>query len=209
MNGTLRFYDLFIQKNETNFYIYFFFKIKMTTNAFADTNAQPYALADVLTDAMPVITKENVTDLVELYFASQHITEHCSAYTKYGMLFKNIGDYKHFTGTVYKRYTDHFHVFWAIRLLTEPAKYDSDDIEFHAKKNPIYAEINTEEDENNQIGLLRKAIQAYQAKMKGKDANNSEEAKHEEAKHEEAKHDEAKHIKANHLKQMILIGSKL
>jgi hypothetical protein len=190
MNGTLRFYDLFIQKNETNFYIYFFFKIKMTTNALA----QPYALADVLTDAMPVITKENVTDLVELYFASQHITEHCSAYTKYGMLFKNIGDYKHFTGTVYKRYTDHFHVFWAIRLLTEPAKYDSDDIEFHAKKNPIYAEINTEEDENNQIGLLRKAIQAYQAKMKGKDANNSE---------------EAKHIKANHLKQMILIGSKL
>jgi hypothetical protein len=183
MNGTLRFYDLFIQKNETNFYIYFFFKIKMTTDALVLTNA----------DAMPVITKENVTDLVELYFASQHITEHCSAYTKYGMLFKNIGDYKHFTGTVYKRYTDHFHVFWAIRLLTEPAKYDSDDIEFHAKKNPIYAEINTEEDENNQIGLLRKAIQAYQAKMKGKDA----------------KHDEAKHIKANHLKQMILIGSKL
>jgi hypothetical protein len=208
MNGTLRFYDLFIQKNETNFYIYFFFKIKMTTNALADTNVQPYALADVLTDAMPVITKENVTDLVELYFASQHITEHCSAYTKYGMLFKNIGDYKHFTGTVYKRYTDHFHVFWAIRLLTEPAKYDSDDIEFHAKKNPIYAEINTEEDENNQIGLLRKAIQAYQAKMKGKDAKH-EEAKHEEAKHEEAMHEEAKHIKANHLKQMILIGSKL
>lgn len=202
MNGTLRFYDLFIQKNETNFYIYFFFKIKMTTNA------QPYALADVLTDAMPVITKENVTDLVELYFASQHITEHCSAYTKYGMLFKNIGDYKHFTGTVYKRYTDHFHVFWTIRLLTEPAKYDSDDIEFHAKKNPIYAEINTEEDENNQIGLLRKAIQAYQAKMKGKDAKHGE-AKHEEAKHEEAMHEEAKHIKANHLKQMILIGSKL
>ena len=63
---------------------------------------------------------------------------------------------------------DIFNVFWAIRVLAE--KYDPDDLEFHVKKNPIFAEIPTDyegdaennDDKPKQVGLLRQAIRDCQ-----------------------------------------------
>jgi hypothetical protein len=84
----------------------------------------------------PVITKETATELVHMYFESQRLTEHDSAYAKFCMLFNNRGKDKTFLGNAYKRYNDPYYVFCTIRLLEE--KTDDD-----------------------QVDLLRQAIQDY------------------------------------------------
>jgi hypothetical protein len=103
----------------------------------------------------PLITTENVAEFVKKYYESKQSTIHCSAYTKYQMLFKK--EDPPFTDT------DLYNVFWAIRLLAETGKYDFDDIEFHVKKNPIFLEINAEDRATcpKQIGLLRYTINRY------------------------------------------------
>ena len=109
---------------------------------------------------MAVITQENVAELVQTYFelrkTSETVKEKCQK--------MHIGSKLPLS--------DVYNIFWAIRILTEPG-YDFDDIEFHVKKNPIFAEIPTDDDDHlvadnmladnmpNQVGLLRQAIREY------------------------------------------------
>jgi len=104
---------------------------------------------------MALITQENVAELVQTYFelrkTPETVKEKCQK--------MHIGSKLPLS--------DVYNIFWAIRILTEPG-YDFDDIEFHVKKNPIFAEIPTDDkhaddkhaDDNKpkQVGLLRQAI---------------------------------------------------
>jgi hypothetical protein len=118
---------------------------------------------------MALITKTNVTELVQTYFelrkTSETVKEKCQK--------MHIGSKLPLS--------DVYNIFWAIRILTEPG-YDFDDIEFHVKKNPIFAEIPTDDkhaddkhaddkhaddkhaddkhadNKPKQVGLLRQAI---------------------------------------------------
>jgi hypothetical protein len=113
----------------------------------------------------PTITTENVAELVKKYYESKELTVFGSAYKKYSMLFKK--EEMPFADA------DLYNIFWAIRLLAESGKYDWDDIEFHVKKNPIFLEINTDDDEEkhkgekkaNQVGLLRYTINEYKRRL--------------------------------------------
>jgi hypothetical protein len=111
---------------------------------------------------MAVITKENVNTLVESYFEVKHIPmvqEKCKLmYTK---------------NKEQLPMRDIYNIFWAIQVLADrTGKYTPDDIEFHVKKNPIFAEISTDEDDDQevdkkqqkpkQVGLLRQAIHDYE-----------------------------------------------
>jgi hypothetical protein len=100
---------------------------------------------------MAIITKENVDELVQTYFELRKIPET----VKEKCIKMHIGSKLPLS--------DVYNIFWAIRILTEP-RYDFDDIEFHVKKNPIFAEIPTDDkhhadDKPKQLGLLRQAIQ--------------------------------------------------
>lgn len=112
-----------------------------------------------------VITPENVVALVRMYFESQELKEEASDFTKYMLLWENKTNMI-FNDIVNKNIYD---VFWAIRVLNnQDGKYDIDDIEFHARRNPILAEINPEDNSNEkippkQLGILRQAIRSYQA----------------------------------------------
>ena len=107
-----------------------------------------------------IITAENVEILVQMYFESQQIKDDSTDLTKYMEHWQRKGKMS-FDQTVNKNL---YEVFWAIRILSNP-KYDFDDIEFHARKNPIFNEINPErnmdEKHTNQLGLLRQAIRVY------------------------------------------------
>lgn len=83
-----------------------------------------------------LVTKENAAMFVNIYFSSQRETDKGSK-----LINSDINTY---------------YIFWAIRILVETSKYDSDDFEFHMKKNPIFA--------TDQIELLRQAIQTYPQK---------------------------------------------
>ncbi len=88
----------------------------------------------------PVITKETATELVQMYFESQRLTEHDSAYDKFCMLFNNRRKDTTFLGN------DPQTVFCAIRLLEENAEGKTDD---------------------NQVDLLRQAVQDYKSILTG------------------------------------------
>ncbi len=99
---------------------------------------------------MAIITQENVAELVQTYFELRKIPET----VKEKCIKMHIGSKLPLS--------DVYNIFWAIRILTEPG-YDFDDIEFHVKKNPIFAEIPTDDkhhadDKPKQLGLLRQAI---------------------------------------------------
>ena len=120
--------------------------------------------------ATPVITNENVAVLVQMYFESREIKDDSTDFMKYMQHWQRKGN-MHFDETVNKNLYD---VFWAIRVLADrTGKYDFDDIEFHARKNPIFQEINPERNQNvepktNQVGILRQAIRAHYAQSGGK-----------------------------------------
>lgn len=108
--------------------------------------------------AQPSITVQNAAILVENYFESQSIKDSCSAFII--QLEKNgVNMDKH---TLYD-------IFWAIHILVNSkGKYGFDDIEFHVKKNPIFAEIPTnycekeaKDERPKQVGILRQAIRNY------------------------------------------------
>ena len=105
---------------------------------------------------MAVITKANVTELVQMYYEVRMTTETVKE--------KCQKMYEMHNGKLPLR--DMYNVFWAIRILAET--YAPDDIEFHVNKNPIFAEIPTDynEDEHaerpKQVGLLRQAIRDCQ-----------------------------------------------
>ena len=125
-----------------------------------------------------LITQANVTEFVQMYFQihknPETIKEKCQQM------------YEMQCGSKLQM-SDIYHIFWAIRLLAEPGKYDHDDIEFHVKKNPVFAEIPTTDYEgdnadNNkpkaedkpkadikpkQVGLLRHAIKEYKQILAG------------------------------------------
>jgi hypothetical protein len=88
----------------------------------------------------PVITKENATELVHMYFESQRLDENVTAYDKFCMLFNNRIKDKHFLGIAYKRYNDPYYVFCTIRLLEENSEGKTDD---------------------DQVDLLRQALKDY------------------------------------------------
>lgn len=108
---------------------------------------------------MAVITKTNVTELVQMYFElrrdSTSVKEKCEKmYVNSKLPMRDI-----------------YNIFWAIRILTEPG-YDHDDIEFHVNNNPIFAEIpsdyNEDEHAEKQVGLLRQAIRDCQLLLSSK-----------------------------------------
>ena len=125
-----------------------------------------------MSHAVPVITPENVVVLVRMYFESQERKENVPNFMKYmlhwkckaNITFNELGN------------KNLYNVFWAIRVLADHdhdqmGKYDFDDIEFHVRRNPIFAEINPErnpeeEIEPKQLGILRHAIHKYQAEKK-------------------------------------------
>lgn len=101
-----------------------------------------------------VITTENVAVLVQMYFESQHATYPLTDFKKFTNYWQTKGNVSLDNDLVA---TNLYDVFWAIRILADRAdKYDFDDIEFHCKKNPVFAE-----DIGNQVGILNKAIEAY------------------------------------------------
>jgi len=119
-----------------------------------------------------IITQTNVTEFVQMYF------EICKA--------PNITTFKEkcqkmheMQGASKLKMSDIYNIFWAIRILAETGKYDHDDIEFHVKKNPIFAEIPTtdydgdlndekkSDEKPKQVGLLRKAIREYKEILAG------------------------------------------
>ena len=119
-----------------------------------------------------VITPENVVALVRMYFESQEIKDASTDFMKYMMHWQSKSKSKvSFDETVNKNL---YNVFWAIRVLADrTGKYDFDDIEFHARKNPIFQEINPERNQNvepktNQVGILRQAIRSHYAQSGGK-----------------------------------------
>ena len=110
--------------------------------------------------ATVVLAKENVSEFVQMYFELHAITDTTVQDICTTMYTQLAGKYK--KGDIYN-------VVWAIRLLVETSKYDHDDIEFHVKKNPIFAEIYTEDSDAEQlqtkpkqVGLLRQTIRNYQ-----------------------------------------------
>jgi len=119
---------------------------------------------------MAIITQENVAELVQTYFELRKTPETL----KEKCLKMHIGSKLPLS--------DVYNIFWAIRILTEPG-YDFDDIEFHVKKNPIFAEIPTDDkhhadskhadskhadDKPKQFGLLRQAIRDCQFLLSNK-----------------------------------------
>ena len=127
-----------------------------------------------------LITQTNVTEFVQMYFQIHKnpdtLKEKCQQ--MYDM-----------QGGSKLQMSDIYHIFWAIRLLAEPGKYDHDDIEFHVKKNPVFAEIPTTDYEGDnkpkadtkpkadikpkadtkpkQVGLLRHTIKEYKQILAG------------------------------------------
>lgn len=120
---------------------------------------------------MAVISKTNVTELVQMYFELRH-----KSYTV-----KEKCEKMHEMHGGKLPLSDIYNVFWAIRILAET--YAPDDIEFHVNKNPIFAEIPTDynEDEHaerpKQVGLLRQAIRDCQLLLSSKIRMVSLEAK--------------------------------
>jgi hypothetical protein len=117
-----------------------------------------------------VITNENVVVLVQMYFESQQLKDASTDFMKYMQHWQHKGNMS-FDETINKNLYD---VFWAIRILADrTGKYDFDDIEFHARRNPIFQEINPERSmetaaEHKQLGILRQAIRAHYAQSGGK-----------------------------------------
>ena len=113
---------------------------------------------------MAVITKDNVIIFVQTYFELRVTTE--TVKEKCQKMYERSGRKL--------LMSDIYNIFWAIRLLAEPGKYDHDDIEFHVRKNPFFAEIPTDynEDEHarkpKQVALLRQAIREYSVIFAGK-----------------------------------------
>ena len=120
----------------------------------------------------PVITAKNAADFVESYFDTKRPTDFYSDFTRYSINLHARGWQHGLPGESL------YNIFWAIRYTdNNKGKYDYDDIEMQARINPIFAEINTEDDEEadqddekrdtdrpthaNQVGLLRKAIDEY------------------------------------------------
>jgi hypothetical protein len=160
-----------------------------------------------------VITAENVTKLVKLYFTSQLMTLNSSAFSKFCIA---CGTDAYLNGnTVSSAYLSNYDVFWAIRLLVETSKYDFDDIEFHVKHNPIFADLHVDDIEDshggqakppNQSRLLRQAINTYKQEAEKKDrAEKKALAKQLECRDAAT----VSSIAANRLTNLILIGSKL
>ena len=121
--------------------------------------------------SLPVITNENVAVLVQMYFDSQEIKDASTDFMKYMMHWQSKSKSKlSFDETVNKNLYD---VFWAIRVLADrTGKFDFDDIEFHARRNPIFAEINPERNQEEetcpkQLGILRQAIHVYYKESSG------------------------------------------
>ena len=159
-----------------------------------------------------VITAENVTKLVKLYFESQLMTLTSSAFSKFCIA---CGNDAYLNGnTSSTAYLSNYAIFWAIRLLVETEKYDYDDIEFHVKHNPIFADLNAEDIEDgrekphNQSRLLRQAINRYKQEAEKKDRA---EKKALAEQRERAAYIDAtlSTAAANRLTNLILIGSKL
>ena len=111
---------------------------------------------------MAVISKTNVTELVQMYFElrmkPETVKEKCEKmYEMNGCKLP---------------LRDIYNVFWAIRILAET--YAPDDIEFHVNNNPIFAEIPTDYNEDKhaekpkQVGLLRQAIRDCQLLLSSK-----------------------------------------
>ena len=111
---------------------------------------------------MALITKANVTELVQIYYElrkkkTETVKEKCQQmYEMHGFKMP---------------LSDIYNVFWAIRILAE--KYAPDDIEFHVNKNPIFAEMPTDynedtDDKPKQLGLLRQAVRDCQFLLSNK-----------------------------------------
>jgi hypothetical protein len=166
-----------------------------------------------LVPATAVITADNVTKLVKLYFESQLMTLTSSAFSKFCIAWGNDAYLNGNTSST--AYLSNYAIFWAIRLLVETEKYDYDDIEFHVKHNPIFADLNAEDIEdgrekpNNQSRLLRQAINTYKQEAEKKDRA---EKKALAEQRERAAYIDATlstSAAANRLTKLILIGSKL
>ena len=111
---------------------------------------------------MALITKTNVTELVQIYYElrqkKETVKEKCQQmYEMHGFKMP---------------LSDIYNVFWAIRILAET--YAPDDIEFHVNKNPIFAEMPTDYNEDThaekpkQLGLLRQAVRDCQFLLSNK-----------------------------------------
>ena len=112
---------------------------------------------------MALITKTNVTELVQIYYElrqkkTETVKEKCQKM------------YEMHCGKM--PLSDIYNVFWAIRILAET--YAPDDIEFHVNKNPIFAEMPTDynddkyEEKPKQLGLLRQAVRDCQFLLSNK-----------------------------------------
>lgn len=168
---------------------------------------------------IPVITTANVTKLVDLYFKSKEMRLEAPAPSKFCIAWGNYnylncktatGEPAGATGQVPQPGPDAYNIFWAIRLLAEGEKYDSDDVEYHVKHNPIFAEINAGNSLKrlNQVHLLRSAINAYK--------RNAEKLEQAEKKALAAEKERAALIDASisastcgRLTSLMLIASKL
>ena len=128
--------------------------------------------------SQPVITEKNAAALVKIYYESQSVEQNGSAYGKYTIQFyKSVANHEIWADKeVLKSLND---IFWSIRLISDTTgKYDYDDLEFHAKNNAIFAEIELSDEDDgdeekgdsdrpthpNQVRLLEQAIQAYTKK---------------------------------------------
>jgi hypothetical protein len=129
-----------------------------------------------MTTQPQLITHANADEFVKIYYDSKQLKINSSEFGKYILQFNKSSSA---TGAETKNVLDNLgNIFWAIRLLENAGgKYDLDDVEFHTKNNPIFAEINTEdyceddgdEEKNdsdspthpNQVGLLRKALMRF------------------------------------------------
>ena len=168
---------------------------------------------------VPVITAANATKLVDLYFKSKEMRLEAPAPSKFFIVWGNdnylnsktpTGQAAGATGQVPQPDPQSYNIFWAIRLLAEGEKYDSDDVEYHVKHNPIFAEINVGNSlkRPNQAHLLRTAINAYK--------RNAEKLERAEKKALAEEKDRAALIDASisestcgRLRTLNLIGSKL
>jgi hypothetical protein len=116
---------------------------------------------------MAVITKTNVTELVQIYYELRRTQE--TVKEKCHKMHEMHGGKMPLS--------DIYNVFWAIRILAET--YAPDDIEFHVNKNPIFAEIpsdyeddkhadNKHAEKPKQVGLLRQAVRECQFLLSNK-----------------------------------------
>jgi len=87
---------------------------------------------------MALITNENVNELVKMYF-EVHRRPNTTFKEKCKLMYESQA------GSGKLKMSDIYHIFWAIRILSETGKYDNDDIEFQVRKNPIFAEIPTDD----------------------------------------------------------------